>query len=70
MAKKTTKYEYLYQERYIVHAGMDTVLETNDLEEAKEKLTELINEGYTDVSLVDMEEAWDYTAKHYGKNNS
>ena len=67
MPKKTTKYEYLYQERYSVHLGMETVLETNDLEEAKAKLTELINEGYTDVALVDMEEAWEHTMKTFGK---
>ena len=67
MDKKTTKYEYLYKERYSVHMGMEVVLETNDLEEAKEKLTELINEGYTDVSLVDMEEAWEHTMKTFGK---
>ncbi len=67
MAKKTTKYDYLYQERYTVHVNMETVLETNDLEEAKAKVIELIEAGYTDVSLVDLEEAWDYTMKHYGK---
>ena len=67
MAKKTKKYDYLYSERYHVNVNMESVLETNDLEEAKAKVIELIEAGYTDVSLVDLEEAWDYTMKHYGK---